>query len=660
MNGFWVIATTILVTSFIAGALIVCSRSPIKRHRYLTALSLPVIGTIAAVLISMSGGDRSPDGQTAQTAERSPVPRVDLRGEFAGSSSCRECHQDQHSTWQRSYHSTMTQSPSADTVRGSFDNVELQRDGDVYLLEHQDDKYWVTMHDLDHEVRILQQGLLGRTDQVRPIVKKQILLITGSHNFQIYWVADEARHGWRQMPWYYFLEEEQWVPGANTLLQPSQFDAMQLVSVGIWNKMCIFCHFVAGEPEQDPSCGRISRHVAELGIACEACHGPAANHVRFRRDAQAGKTSLQPLKSDQDVTDPSNRTPEIASQICGQCHGAFVAVDVAGFNQHGMGYRAGGQIERTHRYLSYDDPQLHESEKDAEMYFWADGTCRVGGDEYNGLIESPCYKQGKDDRRLSCLSCHSMHKYQDRSDQLGRGMEGNRACLNCHSDLSDRIEEHTHHPSQSSGSLCYNCHMPHTSFALLKAIRSHRVDSPDIDSSVRSGRPNACNLCHLDKTMAWSAEHLSDWYGQPMPNFGSDEETVAASVLWMLRGNAIQRAIITWHMGWDTAQDTSGTEWMAPFLSELLLDPYSAVRFVAYRSLRSIPHFDEFQFDFVAPREQRSQRKDRALGIWWETRDAKSFRWGTPLLFEPTGELQHDVFDELLRQRDDRPLSIPE
>ncbi|GIT38389.1 MAG: hypothetical protein Ct9H300mP7_3100 [Verrucomicrobiota bacterium] len=39
---------------------------------------------------------------------------------------------------------------------------------------------------------------------------------------------------------------------------------------------------------------------------------------------------------------------------------------------------------------------------------------RVTGREYNGLLDTACYQNGK----MSCLSCHSMHGYLDNNDQL--------------------------------------------------------------------------------------------------------------------------------------------------------------------------------------------------------------------------------------------------
>ncbi len=61
---------------------------------------------------------------------------------------------------------------------------------------------------------------------------------------------------------------------------------------------------------------------------------------------------------------------------------------------------------------------------------------------------------------------------------------------------------------------CYNqCHMPFTTYGLLKAIRSHQVSSPSVQAKFgkRAG-PIACNQCHQDKTLAWTSDYLSRWY----------------------------------------------------------------------------------------------------------------------------------------------------
>ena len=153
-------------------------------------------------------------------------------------------------------------------------------------------------------------------------------------------------------------------------------------------------------------------------------------------------------------------------------------------------------------------------------------------------------------------------------------MNGNEACLQCHSTLRQTLTTHTRHQVESSGSSCYNCHMPYTSYGLLRAQRSHEISSPTVAATLETGRPNACNLCHLDKTLEWTSQYLEEWYGTPRPPLDQDQQGIAASVLWSLSGDAGNRALTAWSMGWSPAQEASGTSWMLPYLALGLDDPY--------------------------------------------------------------------------------------
>src|SRR5262249_13099386 len=204
-----------------------------------------------------------------------------------------------------------------------------------------------------------------------------------------------------------------------------------------------------------------------------------------------------------------------------------------------------------------------------DQHFWHDGTVRISGREYNGLHESRCAQRGG----LGCLSCHGMHG-TDPDDQLKPDKQDDGACSPCHDDVRAQAPP----APWSEGSRCYNCHMPSTPLGLLKAIRSHRVDSPSAARSLETGRPNACNLCHLDRTLAWTAERLTAWWQLPAVVVPDEERRVAAAVLWLARGDAGQRELVAWHMGWAPAQQASGVTWTVPFLARLLDDPYAAVR----------------------------------------------------------------------------------
>ena len=217
---------------------------------------------------------------------------------------------------------------------------------------------------------------------------------------------------------------------------------------------------------------------------------------------------------------------------------------------------------------------------------------------------------------------------------------------------------HTHHEFESSGSNCYNCHMSYTTYGLLKAIRSHQIDSPSVAASLATGRPHACNQCHLDRTLAWTSDHLEQWYGIPAPQLDEEERQITASVLWLLRGDSGQRALMAWSMGWDSARHASSDDWMAPYLGQLLDDPYDAVRFIAARSLRQLPGFESLVYDFVGLADQRAQARLNALEIW--TNQTGRSSTGRAILIEDDGTLNRRDFERLLQQRNDRPLNLME
>jgi len=288
-----------------------------------------------------------------------------------------------------------------------------------------------------------------------------------------------------------------------------------------------------------------------------------------------------------------------------------------------------------------------------EGSFWSDGQVRVSGREFNGIFHSGCFQRGK----MSCLSCHSLHKYQDPDDQLGLRMESNQACWQCHGSFVAKLEQHTHHRADSSGSFCYNCHMPHTTYGLLKAIRSHTVNSPNVKSSLSTGRPNACNLCHLDQSLGWAASKLQEWYRQPVEAMTDEQKTTPAGVAWLLKGDAGQRALIAWHMGWEPAKHTSGQAWMPRFLAELLVDPYSTVRYIAQRSLRRLPGYENLPYDFIGPLAERARARQRALEIW---RSRPVVREGQVVSSPPNELLPEAKVAGMLIERNDRSMELLE
>ena len=89
----------------------------------------------------------------------------------------------------------------------------------------------------------------------------------------------------------------------------------------------------------------------------------------------------------------------------------------------------------------------------------------------------------------------------------------------CHKDKVDNPTEHTHHKADSPGNKCIACHMPTTEFARMRRS-DHSMLPPAPAATIAFKSPNACNLCHQDKTPQWADEWVRKWrardYQAPM------------------------------------------------------------------------------------------------------------------------------------------------
>ena len=580
---------------------------------------------------------------------------------YVTSHSCQSCHPDAYHSWHSSYHRSMTQLPSAGTVLGDFDNAKVSFHGRTYRLELEGDDFWAEYDDPD----------AGKSFGGNRRVRKQIKLLTGSHHMQVYWVSADGGRKLDILPIVWLKEAERWIPRSASFIQPPS--AKPDSESGRWNDGCVLCHSTQEQPRLGDSNGMDTR-VGEFGIACEACHGPGEAHIRRHSSPLARYAGHLGDATEDVIAQPEKLPAGRASEVCGQCHSVSLdasSEDYAHWKQHGKRYRPGdvmadSLVTVTITNKPFMEMMFGEDGGVEGASFWRDGMVRVAGREYNGLLETRCHSHGEGDRKMTCMSCHQLHpgaasgrdlaEWAD--DQLKPGMRGNQACLQCHEEYDAKLEQHTRHARGSAGSLCYNCHMPHTAYGLLKAARSHRLDSPSVAVSIETGRPNACNQCHLDKTLEWTADRLNEWYGIPRPALSSDEVDVAAALLWALKGDAGQRALMAWSFGWDAAKEVSGQDWMAPILAALIADPYDAVRYIALRSLRRLPGFEEYELDFMARQAELIEGSDRVFEIWENVQ--RKMAANSELLVGEGREFQVETFNRLLQEQDRSPVVINE
>jgi predicted CXXCH cytochrome family protein len=565
---------------------------------------------------------------------------------YTSSQTCRACHPSEYKSWHNSYHRTMTQLAKSEAILGKWHGTRLPLGQATLQLEQKRDEFWVNTVGAD--------GI--KTDSQR------VTMTTGSHHLQVYWTADANGNLQHPFPFGWLIADQKWVPVQDTFLRDPHLAAPDAK----WNNVCIKCHAVAGRPGIDARTRTVNTETAELGISCEACHRPAGAHIAHYQNPVNRYISHLGDKAVHAILNPASETLDhrLSAQACGQCHSYQYTPNPLDWLKNGPRFLPGNELNANTTVVHASTFIANGKQPDGHPHpggewlgdrFWPDGMVRVTGREYNGLLDTACFQRGK----MSCLSCHSMHGYLDNNDQLAPRMETNEACLQCHDDFRDNLTAHTHHAADSTGSLCYNCHMPHTTYGLLSGIRSHQIDSPSVEAHLKTGRPNACNLCHLNQTLEWSSSHLTKWYDHRQPKLDNDDKSISAMLKILLKGDAGQRAIAAWNMGWEPARKASGGNWQAPWLIRTMNDPYAAVRYIAHKALMADPAFAGTPFDYTAPLAKRatqinaiSERRADA-GLLGQAPHAQ-------LLLDAQGKPLEDVADRLTRQRDNRPITLQE
>jgi len=541
------------------------------------------------------------------------IPARLPRPAYLGSEGCQMCHPSEYQSWHATYHRTMTRRPHQvawDGERGPTLPVTLTDGHFSFELEREGTQIVARGQDLHAAAQYLyvagqearargadrpSQQAVERALEHVPTASRPVALVTGSHHYLALWLAHGSDRELRQLPFVYHLEERKWSPRSQAFLEPPDSPPY----IATWNSNCIQCHAVAGEPREtewrDDTGAlhvRYDSRVAELGIACEACHGPGRGHADFYRDpARRLSASLQLDEAAQtpgSLMNPAEAGSVRGSAVCGQCHAYFVPVDEAEFWTSGYApvHLPGQSLTASRKLLSPDEPSGGATlSRELSSIFWPDGTMRVGGREYAGLIASACYLRGSGERQLGCTTCHSMHESEP-NDQLNRraARDENAPCADCH----QATPEHSGHVAGSVGAACVNCHMPRTTYALLGSIRSHRIQIPrPEDTRV----PSACALCHVDRPLAWFATlPAQSSPGAPHPSSEpKDTAEIGVGVRGAIAGNAAERAIYAAALGSRETQLTVGIPLARRLLERLSHDPYHAVRRIAERGLRALP-----------------------------------------------------------------------
>lgn len=166
---------------------------------------------------------------------------------------------------------------------------------------------------------------------------------------------------------------------------------------------CFGCHMTASMVD-----GKFAPVSAFEGIACEACHGPGANHVAAENSKMEGADAL--------IFNPKHLSTFDSTEFCGACHRTTGDVIESGWDKIGV---------MNVRFQPYR------------------------------LQNSRCWS--KSDARIACVTCHDPHQ-----PLVHEAAAYDSRCLSCHV-ASPKVQPTAEHPGKACPvrtTQCVTCHMP--------------------------------------------------------------------------------------------------------------------------------------------------------------------------------------------------------
>lgn len=498
-----------------------------------------------------------------------------------GSEDCRRCHAQPWETWAASYHRTMTQRATGDALLPPFEGETLDALGFRATMTRSDrGQPRVIVRRLGDEGRPLEP----------PVLDAEVELTVGSHRFQQFVARIDrgggARERWR-LPVGWHVARGRWIHMNQAFLTPDGVPGSTddyLRHLSRWNDNCLFCHNTEPSPGLTAS-GHFESTWGELGIGCEACHGPASAHVE--RHASPFVRLMATGEGDPTIARPDRLAEGLGSDVCGRCHGQRIGSNVAEILAHGDGFLPGRPLSGVSRPIFADSRLASDSPKARPFAerFWPDGTPRLSAYEYQALLLSPCHDEG---RGLGCMDCHSMHG-DDPNMQLRADYDPVGTCQRCHGGTEANAVRVSEAHGGHDDLVCTDCHMPRVTYGLLQDMMSHRVTVPRPGRWVgRHDQPDACTQCHVERSRSWAAGAMArlgfgdEASGSPDPS----ESWASRVVLDLYGGDPIARVLAAYALGDSDAVGDVDRRLAA--LASALEDEYPAVRWAVSVALERL------------------------------------------------------------------------
>ena len=309
--------------------------------------------------------------------------------------------------WKASLHIQMTRPVAEATVLGDFSGrVTLSAHDRAYTFGRKDGQPTVTVR-------------AGS----RPAERYQVDYTLGSKRLQGY-LSTLPDGRIYVLPVFWHVESGRWLDWKETTPIPDGAHDMKQ----IWNVNCFNCHATNLDSGYEPTRAAYRTHWTELGIGCEACHGPGREHIALTEGwandpstmpRYSSRASNRQLSATLKIFSPRSAEPRRTFDSCAYCHG----------NKRNLftTFRAGDRYEDHALPFLLSEPL---PEFDAQGEYWPDGR----PNRFNrpqALTLSGCFKAGA----IACTNCHVAHgSANDFSLKLNvhDGRAGDQLCTQCH------------------------------------------------------------------------------------------------------------------------------------------------------------------------------------------------------------------------------------
>jgi predicted CXXCH cytochrome family protein len=406
---------------------------------------------------------------------------------YAGSESCRPCHEGSFAAWQGSDHDrAMMPVTEPGAVLGDFSNVR-KRFGEVEArFFRAGEAYRVEISEADGTRRTVEVLHAFGVDPLQ-----QYLVSTSKGRLQALTLAWDSRlptEGGQR--WMSLQTEGEAAPGDLLHWEGNAFR---------WNQMCADCHSTALRKRYQVASDSYATTYTDVDVGCEACHGPGAEHIRRAEKGVAdGPSGLSlsligrgawvpeeggPRKMATATAAPL-AVPEI--EVCAPCHARRSLI--------------GDPIASHGKFLDAYRPELLE----AGLY-QLDGQILDEVYVYGSFLQSKMFAAG-----VSCSDCHEPHSLELRA-------EGNGLCVNCHNAAVFDAQAHHFHAPGSPGAQCISCHMPERTYMSVDGRRDHGFRVPRPRLAHELGTSLVCLDCHTDRDARWADVALTERGKQPKP-----------------------------------------------------------------------------------------------------------------------------------------------